>query len=112
MDNIAVLKSVPLFSGLSDPEVAAICAIMEEKHFAPGQVIIREGEPGDYFHVILRGNVEYVSSDAEGKELILDTATAGGFFGELSMLTGAPRAIRVRAKDAVGTLALDQTAFF
>src|SRR5206468_2028223 len=36
----------------------------------------------------------------------------GGFFGELSMLTGEPRSVRVRAVDQVTTLALDRTKFF
>jgi CRP/FNR family cyclic AMP-dependent transcriptional regulator len=112
MDNTTTLKSVPLFAGMNDEQIAAIARIMEEKHFSPGQVIIREGEPGDYFHVIVKGQVEYLSSDAEGNELILDTARPGGFFGELSMLTGSPRVIRVRAKEAVDTLALDQKEFF
>ena len=111
MNDIDKLKQVPLFSTMDDQEIAGVRAIMEENTFAPGQVIFREGEPGDDFHVIVEGNVQFVTQDASGGELLLDEASAGGFFGELSMLTGDPRSARVRAVGVVKTLALDRQEF-
>lgn len=111
MNDIATLKQVPLFSGMDDEELGGVRGIMDENVFAPGQVIIREGEPGDYFYVITKGSVQYLTSDARGQELVLDEAGPGAFFGELSMLTGQPRAVRVRAVDEVATLALDREEF-
>jgi uncharacterized membrane protein len=110
-DKFATLKQVSLFSELDDEELSGVRQIMQKREFAPGQVIIREGEPGDYFYVITDGQVEFLTVDAAGHELALDTAGAGGFFGELSMLTGEPRAVRVRALDRVTTLAIDRTQF-
>ena len=112
MNDITALKSVPLFGGMADREVGLLQSMMTSQHYVPGQLIIRQGEPGEHFHVIMQGTVEYLTSDAEGKELILDTAGAGAFFGELSMITGQPRAIRVRAKDRVETRALARKDFF
>jgi uncharacterized membrane protein len=112
MNDAITLKSVSLFANMNDGEIAGLQALMSQRHYVPGQLIIREGEPGDYFHVIMKGTVEYVTSDATGNDLILDQAGAGGFFGELSMITGEPRVIRVRAKDSVDTLALDRKLFF
>src|SRR5262245_54366201 len=112
MSDATALKSVPLFANMHDEEVASLQALMSAQRYMPGQLIIREGEPGDLFHIIMKGAVEYVSSDANGNDLILDTAGAGAFFGELSMITGEPRVIRVRAKDQVETLALDRRQFF
>ena len=112
MNDTTALKSVPLFNSMSDAELAEMRALMAEHHYVPGQVIIREGEPGDYFHIIMSGTVEYLTSDANGNELILDSAGSGAFFGELSMITGEARAIRVRAKDRVSTLALGRNEFF
>lgn len=111
MTDIAKLRQVPLFSTMDDQEIAGVRSIMDEHTFAPGQVIFREGEPGDEFHVIVDGNVEFLTADAAGRELVLDEAGPGGFFGELSMLTGEPRSARVRAADAVRTLALDRNEF-
>jgi CRP-like cAMP-binding protein len=86
--DIDELRRVPLFSTMDETEIAAIRAAMDENTFAPGQVVMREGEPGNSFHVIIEGNVDFLTQDAAGNELTLDEAGPGGFFGELSMLTG------------------------
>jgi CRP/FNR family transcriptional regulator, cyclic AMP receptor protein len=112
MDDIAALKQVPLFSFMDDDEVAGIRAIMDSTTYAPGKVIIREGEPGDHFFVVVQGQVQFLVLDAGGREIMVDQVGPGGFFGELSMLTGEPRSARVKAIDKVTTLALDRTEFF
>ena len=106
------LREVPLFSEMDDDEVAGIRAIMEEKKFKPGQVIIREGEKGDLFYVVTAGRAEVLIRDADGTELILNEVGPGGFFGELSMLTNEPRAARVRAVEQITTLVLERDEFF
>lgn len=106
------LREVPLFSEMDDDEVAGIRAIMEEKKFKPGQVIIREGEKGDLFYVVTAGRAEVLIRDADGTELILNEVGPGGFFGELSMLTNEPRAARVRAVEEITTLVLERDEFF
>ena len=106
------LREVPLFSEMDEQEVAGIRAIMEEKKFKPGQVIIREGEKGDLFYVVTEGHAEVLIRDADGTELILNEVGPGGFFGELSMLTNEPRAARVRAVDKITTLVLERAEFF
>ncbi len=111
MNDISTLKHVPLFAELDEQELSGVRQIMQSRHFVPGQVIIREGDPGDYFHVIIDGCAQFLTTDAAGHELVLGEASVGGFFGELSMLTGEPRAVRVRAKDRVLTLALDRAHF-
>ena len=112
MEDIEALKQIPLFVNMDDAEVAGVRSIMQTCHYIPGQVIIREGDDGDLFHVITSGCVQFISFDANGAELVLDEAGAGEYFGELSMLTGLPRTLRVRAKDEVSTLAFDRKAFF
>jgi uncharacterized membrane protein len=105
------LREVPLFSEMDDQEVAGIREIMDEMKFKPGQVITREGELGDLFYVITEGRVEVIIRDGDGEELVLHEVGPGGFFGELSMLTNEPRAVRVRAIDRVTTLALARDEF-
>ena len=111
MTEIEQLKQVPMFSTMDEQEIAGVRAIMDENSYAPGQVIFREGELGNHFHIITQGNVQFLTSDAAGEEIVLDEASAGGFFGELSMLTGEPRSARVRAVDHVNTLSLDRQEF-
>ena len=112
MDELDVLKQVPLFSHMDADELGSVRTLMIAHGYAPGQVILREGELGDRFHVVVSGHVQFLVRDAGGHELIVDEVGVGGFFGELSMLTGEPRSIRAKAIDAVTTLALDRDKFF
>ncbi len=111
MDEITALKQVPLFSGMDEDEIAAIRSIMDTDHYAPGEIIIHEGERGDNFYVVVEGYVQFSIQLADGREMVVDEVGPGGFFGELSMLTGEPRSARVQTIDAVTTLALDRTVF-
>jgi uncharacterized membrane protein len=110
-NDIDQLREVPLFSKMDDQEIAELRAMMAVNSFAPGQVIFREGEPGDHFHIVTEGHVQFLTQDATGHELVLDDTGPGGFFGELSMLTGEPRSARVRAVDRVRTLSLEREHF-
>ena len=106
------LREVPLFSEMDEQEVAGIRLIMEEMKFKPGQVIIREGERGNLFYVITEGYAEIIIRDAGGADIVLHKAGPGDFFGELSMLTNAPRSARVRAVEELTALALERAEFF
>ena len=112
LNHIEALKQVPLFSRMDDDELRGIRAIMDVATHAPGATLMREGEVGDHFFVVVEGTVRFHVENAEGRDLVVDEVGAGGFFGELSMLTGEPRSARVTAADRVTTLALDRKEFF
>lgn len=106
------LGEVPLFSEMDEHEVAGIRAIMDEIKFRPGQIIIREGEPGGLFYVVTEGTVQVTITSADAEQIVLQEVCAGGFFGELTMLTNEPRSAQVRALDSVTALALARDEFF
>lgn len=112
MSKIELLRRVPIFSFMDDQEIHSIYLSMEEHTFAPGQVIIHEGDYGDLFFIVIEGKAEFLVLGTNNHELILGTVEMGGFFGELSMLSGEPRSIRVRAVTNVSTLALKRDQFF
>ena len=72
-----------------------------EHLFAAGEAIVRQGDRGSSMFVVLRGNV-MVTLEPSGQQVA--TITSGGFFGEMSMLTGDPRTATVRAVDDVQVL--------
>ncbi len=106
------LREIPLFSEMDEQEVAEIRAIMDEMTFRAGEIILREGETDDLFHIVTKGEVEITVRDADGDKIILQEVGAGGFFGELSMLTNQPRSARVKALTPVTTLCLERDEFF
>lgn len=105
------LSKIPLFSELDEVELQHIRDIMQESSFTEGETIIYEGDEGDQFHIIVDGDVEYLTTDGTGEIIVLDNASSGDFFGELSMLSGNKRALRVRARTSVNTLMLEREDF-
>lgn len=91
--------------------VARATAGMRVLTFAPGQAVIREGDPPDAFYVIARGEAIVVQRDEEGRERVVNTLKDGQFFGELGMLRGEPRNATVRARTGLEVIAIDRGAF-
>lgn len=76
--------------------------------FAPGELILREGDVGDSAYMIISGKVRAFLSHADGTQETLTTMGAGDVFGEMALLLDEPRAASVEAVDRVTVLVLDQ----
>ena len=80
---------------------------LPRKAFAPGSVIIREGELGDEAYMIVSGTCRAVRA-RDGAQETLGSMTVGDVFGEMALLLAEPRAATVVAVDQVTVLVLDQ----
>lgn len=107
----AELQKIPLFASLHEEALNVLISLMRPVNFSPSQTILREGESGDSFYIIVKGTVKFVTYNHKGSEVIFGEASEGEYFGELSMLTNQPRAARVVAVTETQTLALDFSAF-
>jgi len=112
MNELDILRQVPLFSKMDEQELKQIHSMMRGLTFKQGEVIVREGEIGGDFFVIINGHAETLITDASGTEMMIELVGPGDFFGELSMLTGEPRSARIRASNTLQVLALHQNEFF
>lgn len=90
-----ILAPVALFAPLTGEQRDELAARASERLYGRGEKIVRQGEPGGSMFVIHRGRVRIV--EASGRELAV--FDAGGYFGEMSMLTGQPRSATVEAAD-------------
>ena len=106
----AALLNVDIFSPLTAAERDNLAVGLRRAAFGRGEEIIRQGEQGDSLFVILRGRVE-VRVASEGQEEVVDTLGAGSFFGEMCLLTGAPRSATVRAVEDVEVVPVTVAAF-
>jgi CRP/FNR family cyclic AMP-dependent transcriptional regulator len=89
---------VPLFSGLSSSDFAALTEMMVRKQFYAGDIIVHEEEEeGQTFFVINNGVVHVGVMTTEGKKTVLATLKRGDFFGEMALLDGEPRSASVVA---------------
>jgi CRP-like cAMP-binding protein len=98
---VQMLGSVGLFEGLSRKELTQISKSAREVEFEAGSAIVKEGEEGVGFHLILSGRAK-VSVRGRARK----TLGPGKFFGELSLIDRGPRTATVTAETNVRTLSL------
>jgi thioredoxin reductase (NADPH) len=79
--------------------------------FAPGEVVVAEGQPADRFYMIIRGEAVASHREPDGEEVVLNTFGPGEYFGEIGLLNDTPRQATVRAKTPLEVMALDQATF-
>jgi len=94
-----VLKSVEIFSGLSDTELAALEESSIRRSYPKNTVIINENDVADSLYVIESGKVKVYCSDKNGKEFIMNTLGGGDYFGELALLDDDRRSASVRTME-------------
>ncbi|MEY2485907.1 MAG: family transcriptional regulator, cyclic receptor protein [Verrucomicrobiota bacterium] len=104
-----LLKEVPLFHLLDDHERSELAARLEVVSFAVGETVFSYGEPGDAIYVVGSGEVEVFFKNDTGERVVLEVATRGDFFGELSMLDNGTRSASVVATQATQAFRLDRT---
>jgi voltage-gated potassium channel len=91
----------PLFSGLTAAEIADVIKLLRAQIFEPGDVIIRQGEPGHSMFFIAGGEVEI---ELPKKRVRIG---AGNFFGEMAVLKNAKRSATVTAGSRANLLVLE-----
>ncbi len=100
------LSNNSIFAPLSDEETRKLAAESDVRVFAPGEAIVLQGQDGNSMFVIHRGAVR-VQINEDGKIKVLDTLREGGFFGEMGLLTGAPRTATVVAEEETEVLEIN-----
>ncbi len=105
--SVTELARVGLFAGLPGETLGKLADRMEREEVASGTVLIREGEPGDRFFVLLSG-VAGVSQTALGERRILK---AGEFFGEVALTMHVPRTATVTAMTPCVVASCDEATF-
>jgi signal transduction histidine kinase len=91
-----LIRSVPLFAGLSAAEAEELCRSAGRVFLDPGDRLLEEGAPGDALYIIVSGEFE-VTKRAGGHDVVLATRKAGEYIGEMSLIERAPRSASVRA---------------
>jgi CRP-like cAMP-binding protein len=109
-ERIDFLRRIHLFYRLEDDHFESVADVALEKEFQPGEVIIRQGDPGDSFFMIFSGSVSVTRNNQRSEE-ILGKLVTGDYFGEESLLTHHHRNATVTAVDKTKLLVLTQADF-
>ena len=107
VDELALfLAKNPICRTLSPAEVAEVIFALQVDSVGAGTRVVCEGEPGDAWYVLYAGEC---AIDRQGRDLA--TLAPGDFFGELSVLDGAPRSASVSARTPAVLLRFPARAF-
>ena len=102
--------STPLFEGFSEQELAAVIRGLKLLTFAPGDILVAEGGPGDSLFILASGSVKAFVRNPKGNYVKVNELGEGAFFGEIAVLTGKPRTATLTAASACEVLELDRPA--
>jgi CRP-like cAMP-binding protein len=107
------LRGLAPFVGLTEAELADIAAKMQRHRFAPGDVIIRQGDLGETFYLVTSGTVNVVRrAGARGPEHHVTTLGPGTCFGERALIEDELRNASIVAAEEVEVYALTKTDFW
>ncbi|MDP1794403.1 MAG: cyclic nucleotide-binding domain-containing protein [Acidimicrobiales bacterium] len=100
-DQLKALREVPLFASMSDRDLKAVLAGCREELYSDGQAIVREGQPGGPFFLLIEGQAKLTIGGKTKK-----TFGPGSYFGEIAMIDKGPRTGTIVAAGNVKALAI------
>jgi CRP-like cAMP-binding protein len=104
---VTELSRIGLFAALPGETLTKLADRMRRDEVASGTVVVREGEPGDRFYVLLSG-IAAVSQQSLGQRSVL---RAGEFFGEVALAMDVPRTATVTAMMPCVVASCDRETF-
>ncbi len=106
----AALANIPIFAGIEPNHLKLLAFSSQRINFAPGHVLIKQGQPGEAAYVILNGEVDILLGEGE-EEVVIAKKGQHTLLGELSLLSGTLSTATVRAATEVTTLKIKKEVF-
>jgi len=104
------IQASALFAGVPPKIIKKIATFPRAQEHPAGDIIIKEGDTGEFMFVVLSGQVDVIKQ-AGDKEVFLATLPPGTFVGEGALVSGAPRNATVKAKTPVKIAYFDRAAY-
>jgi PPM family protein phosphatase len=104
---IEVLKQMPLFRHLTYKEIIRVLNLTEVSDYAPGEDVMKEGEPGDDLYILLRGRIRLHKEGA-----FITALLPGAHLGEMALVDRTPRSVTATAEESSRLLILRRQEFY
>lgn len=105
--SIAKLRAIPMFSDMSEDDLATFADMVQLRRFPKGAFIVNQNEVGSSMYLLVSGRVKVSLASPDGKELALNYLEAPAHFGEMSLVDAEPRSADVIAVTEVELFSLD-----
>lgn len=108
---LKTLRKVELFSQMTEEELAELAERLRFSPFAMGDIISKQGSTAHWLYIVIRGEAEVYLETPDGGKRVVSALGQGSFFGEMGLMTGAPRSATVVAKTDMECYRLDKEMF-
>jgi CRP-like cAMP-binding protein len=105
------IRKIDFLQGASDAAIATLAAGSHIELYAPGELVVRQGETGEELYLCLSGELKVLHQPEAGPEREIARLQQGGLFGEIAQLTGQVRNASVRAVSACELIVVHKQAF-
>ena len=106
-----LIRDVPLLARLAEDDLRALASHGKVRSYRTGDVLFREGAPGDSLHIVIEGSVRISVASPTGDEATVALLGAGEFVGDLALLDGRPRSASAIASQPTKTLMVTRHNF-
>jgi phosphoserine phosphatase RsbU/P len=107
-----LLARIPFFTDLPPEELDRLVTEMDIVNLNAGDILFREGDPGEHLYVVVNGELEILMAPDTDDELILNILYQGEYLGEMSLIQpGGHRTASARARGDVVLLSMSRTQF-
>lgn len=110
MDRVELLRNIPLFESLEQDDLSVLVSKLREVRFEAGHTVFAQGDEGDAMYLIEEGAVDVVAGTGK-QRVTVASLFQKQYFGELSLLDGAPRSATTVTARATVLLALERDDF-
>lgn len=105
------LDRIPLFASLADADKRTLIGKMELRTYQHGEKLVRQGDLGQEFYVIVKGHTKAIYQDSTGQEHDVGTLHEGDAFGEIALIDDVPRTATIMAVYGCQVLSLQKETF-
>jgi CRP-like cAMP-binding protein len=106
-----LIRDVPLLARLAEEDLRALASHGKVRSYRTGDVLFREGAPGDSLYIVIDGSVRISVASPTGDEATVALLGAGEFVGDLALLDGRPRSASAIASQPTKTLVVTRHDF-
>lgn len=108
----ALLKRIPLFSGMSPNEVSRVANATREVRINKGETLFNKGDAYTGIHLLIKGQIKLTLTSAQGNEKIIEIVNEGQSFGEAIMFLDTPYVVSAQALSNAKLLHVSKTVIF
>lgn len=109
-DEVQTLRQVPLFAGVAPAKLKLLAFASDRVSYRPGEILFRQGDPGDAAYVILEGRAD-ILAEANGGQIKIAELADNAIVGEIAILCDVSRTATVKAAGPLEALRIRKDDF-